>query len=136
MIQFDFSNKNYIVTGGAGGMGREVVRGIVAGGGNVALVDINAEAAAKVCAEAPEQIHFYKMDLADHANIRAVAAQIITDMGQVHGLVNLGGSPYTVRPGDRIAQLMVTPVVQPTVVPVTELDETERGAGGFGSTGR
>ena len=32
--------------------------------------------------------------------------------------------------------LMVTPVVQPTVVPVTELDETERGDGGFGSTGR
>ena len=50
--------------------------------------------------------------------------------------MNLGGSPYTVRPGDRIAQLMVTPVVQPTVVPVTELDETERGDGGFGSTGR
>ena len=60
MIQFDFSNKNYIVTGGAGGMGREVVRGIVAGGGNVALVDINAEAAAKVCAEAPEQIPFWR----------------------------------------------------------------------------
>ena len=52
------------------------------------------------------------------------------------GLVNLGNSPYTVRPGDRIAQLMVTPVVRPTVVPVSELDETDRGAGGFGSTGR
>ena len=52
------------------------------------------------------------------------------------GLVNLGDSPYTVRPGDRIAQLMVTPVVRPTVVPVSELDETGRGAGGFGSTGR
>ena len=100
MIQFDFSNKNYIVTGGAGGMGREVVRGIVAGGGNVALVDINAEAAAKVCAEAPEQIHFYKMDLSDHANIRAVAAQIITDMGQVHGLVNLGGIVDTTKFAD------------------------------------
>ena len=52
------------------------------------------------------------------------------------GLVNLGQSEYTVRPGDRIAQLMVTPVVRPTVVPVSELDETDRGAGGFGSTGR
>ena len=52
------------------------------------------------------------------------------------GLVNLGDNPYTVRPGDRIAQLMVTPVVRPTVVPVSELDETDRGAGGFGSTGR
>ena len=52
------------------------------------------------------------------------------------GLVNLGGEAYTIQPADRIAQLMVTPVVQPTVVPVTELDETERGNGGFGSTGR
>ena len=52
------------------------------------------------------------------------------------GLVNLGQSAYTVRPGDRIAQLMVTPVVQPTVVQVSALDDTDRGAGGFGSTGR
>ena len=52
------------------------------------------------------------------------------------GLVNLGQSAYTVQPGDRIAQLMVTPVVQPTVVQVSELDDTDRGACGFGSTGR
>ena len=52
------------------------------------------------------------------------------------GLVNLGQSAYTVRPGDRIAQLRVTPVVQPTVVQVSALDNTDRGAGGFGSTGR
>ena len=52
------------------------------------------------------------------------------------GLVNLGGEAYTVQPADRIAQLMVTPVVQPTVVPADTLDETDRGTGGFGSTGR
>lgn len=52
------------------------------------------------------------------------------------GLVNLGDEPYTVQPGDRIAQLMVVPVVQPTLTVVDELDETDRGAGGFGSTGR
>ena len=52
------------------------------------------------------------------------------------GLVNLGGETYTVQPGDRIAQLMVTPVVQPTLTLVDELDETSRGADGFGSTGR
>ena len=52
------------------------------------------------------------------------------------GLVNLSDAPYTVQPGDRIAQLMVTPVVQPRVHLVPELDETERGVGGFGSTGR
>ena len=52
------------------------------------------------------------------------------------GLVNLGDAPSTVQPGDRIAQLMVVPVVQPTLTVVDTLDETERGAGGFGSTGR
>lgn len=52
------------------------------------------------------------------------------------GLVNLSHEAYTVRPGDRIAQLMVVPVVQPTVVLAEELDETDRGSGGFGSTGR
>ncbi len=51
-------------------------------------------------------------------------------------LLNTASEPYSILPGDRIAQLMVTPVVQPTVELVTELPETERGAGGFGSTGR
>lgn len=52
------------------------------------------------------------------------------------GLVNLSEEDYTVLPGDRIAQLMITPVVQPAVTFVDTLDETERGAGGLGSTGR
>ena len=51
------------------------------------------------------------------------------------GLRNSGSSDFTVQPGDRIAQLMVTPVVQATIQMVDELDETQRGAGGFGSTG-
>ena len=42
----------------------------------------------------------------------------------------------TIQPGDRIAQLMVLPILRPTLTVVEELDETERGAGGFGSTGR
>ena len=52
------------------------------------------------------------------------------------GLVNLSGEAYTVQPGDSIAQLMVTPVMRPVAVQAETLDETERGAGGFGSTGR
>jgi dUTP pyrophosphatase len=51
-------------------------------------------------------------------------------------LVNLDPAvPYTVRPGDRIAQLVVQPVVQAAFVPVGELPGTSRGDGGFGSTG-
>lgn len=52
------------------------------------------------------------------------------------GLQNSGESDFTVRPGDRIAQLMVAPVVRANLRMVEELDETARGAGGFGSTGK
>lgn len=50
-------------------------------------------------------------------------------------LINLGQEPFVIEPLMRIAQLVVAPVVQVTVDEVTELDSTERGAGGFGSTG-
>ena len=50
-------------------------------------------------------------------------------------LVNLGSAPFTIQPGDRIAQLVVAPVTKVAVTVVTSLDETARGAGGFGSTG-
>ena len=50
-------------------------------------------------------------------------------------LVNLGAEPYVVRHGDRIAQCVVAPVVQAGFQVVDILDETMRGAGGFGSTG-
>ena len=52
------------------------------------------------------------------------------------GLQNSGKSDFVVRPGDRIAQLMIAPVIQAELQMVEELDETSRGAGGFGSTGR
>ncbi|WP_209344587.1 dUTP diphosphatase [Flavonifractor sp. AGMB03687] len=52
------------------------------------------------------------------------------------GLTNLSDKPYTIHPGDRIAQLVVTPVVLPQLEWVEELDDTERGTGGFGSTGQ
>jgi len=51
-------------------------------------------------------------------------------------LVNLGDAPVTLARGERVAQLVVAPVVQALVVEVEALTETERGAGGFGHTGR
>jgi len=51
-------------------------------------------------------------------------------------LTNLSDTPYTIQPGDRVAQLVISPVVQAQISLVDELDETDRGAGGFGSTGR
>ncbi|MFT4716652.1 MAG: dUTP pyrophosphatase [Paracoccaceae bacterium] len=51
-------------------------------------------------------------------------------------LVNLGAADFTVHHGDRIAQLIVAPVVQARFDAMATLDDTERGKGGFGSTGR
>ena len=50
-------------------------------------------------------------------------------------LVNLGQAPFAVRRGDRIAQLVVAPVSAPRFSLTEALDDTDRGAGGFGSTG-
>lgn len=51
-------------------------------------------------------------------------------------LHNHGAAPQTVAPGERIAQLVVTPVLIPGYTEVEELNDTERGSGGFGSTGK
>ncbi len=51
-------------------------------------------------------------------------------------LVNLGERPFTVRPGDRIAQAVLAPVERAVFTPVDALEGSRRGAGGFGSTGR
>lgn len=50
-------------------------------------------------------------------------------------LINLSAEDFTVRRGDRIAQMVIAPVIQAVVTEVSDLDETARGAGGFGSTG-
>ena|SRR5688572_27161288 len=51
-------------------------------------------------------------------------------------LINLGQEPFVIRRGERIAQMLVAPVVQARWDVVTTLSETARGAGGFGSTGK
>ena len=50
-------------------------------------------------------------------------------------MINLGDAPFEITHGMRIAQMVVAPVVQARFRAVAELDETARGAGGFGSTG-
>lgn len=52
------------------------------------------------------------------------------------GVINQFEEPYTIEPGERIAQMVVMPVSLAPVLEVESLDETDRGAGGFGSTGR
>jgi dUTP pyrophosphatase len=51
-------------------------------------------------------------------------------------LINLGEEDFVIRRGERIAQLVIAPVVQAAWAEVESLEDTARGAGGFGSTGR
>ena len=50
-------------------------------------------------------------------------------------LANVGAEPFAVRKGDRIAQMVIAPVTFAEIVETDSIDETDRGAGGFGSTG-
>lgn len=50
-------------------------------------------------------------------------------------LANFGAEPFAVRKGDRVAQMVVAPVTFAEIVETDSIDETDRGAGGFGSTG-
>lgn len=52
------------------------------------------------------------------------------------GLCNVSDKPYTIEPFERIAQMVIAPVVKAEFKEVKELDETNRGEGGFGSTGK
>ena len=97
--------------------------------------------------------------LAIHLDDPALAAVILprSGLGHKHGIVlgnlvglidsdyqgplmvscwNRGGTPFTIAPMERIAQLVIVPVVQAAFRRVEHFDASERGAGGFGSTGK
>lgn len=52
------------------------------------------------------------------------------------GLVNLSDEDYEISPGERVAQMIISPVLLPEISEAPALDETSRGSGGFGSTGK
>jgi dUTP pyrophosphatase len=51
-------------------------------------------------------------------------------------LINHGETPFSIRRGERIAQMVIAPVTQAQLIAVTQMSATDRGSGGFGSTGR
>ncbi|MEA4816558.1 MAG: SDR family NAD(P)-dependent oxidoreductase [Lachnospiraceae bacterium] len=88
----DFKGKNIIVTGGAGGIGREVAKGIVNGGGKVIIIDINKNAADEVISElGKENCEAYMVDLSNPSEIREVFGGICKKYGYIHGLANVAG---------------------------------------------
>ena len=87
---FDFNGKTVIVTGGAQGIGKEVVRGVVNGGGHAIIMDLNEEKAKETARELGN-CSVYKVDLGSSENIRRVMAKVLGDFRRVDVLVNCGG---------------------------------------------
>jgi dUTP pyrophosphatase len=108
---------------------------------------------------APGEAELIPTGMAIHVGDPGLAAVILprSGLGHRHGIVlgnlvglidsdyqgqlmvscwNRGREPYTIRPGERIAQLVVVPVVQVELDVVEDFDPTARGAGGFGHSGR
>ncbi|UJF16749.1 SDR family oxidoreductase (plasmid) [Jeotgalibaca sp. MA1X17-3] len=99
----DFKNEIAIVTGGAQGIGKEVVKGIIEGGGKVIIVDINERVAKETVDELGDAVSFYKMDLGDSDQIRITMKQIIEDFEKIDILINCGGIVST-KPFQDISQ--------------------------------
>ena len=106
----------------------------------------------------PGQTHLIPTGISIHIGDPGLAAMILprSGLGHKHGIVlgnlvglidsdyqgplmvscwNRGSTPFTVQPMERIAQLVIVPVVQAQFRRVDEFDESARGEGGFGSTG-
>lgn len=100
----EFNNKNVIVTGGAAGIGKAVVEGVVRGGGHAIIVDINKQAALAVQNElGNEYVSVYKTDLSKPDEIRKVFHTIIEEKTQIHSLINNAGIVNS-KPFEEISQ--------------------------------
>jgi dUTP diphosphatase len=138
-------------------LGREVPLPSYATAGSAGL-DLRACLDAPLRLE-PGQAELVPTGLAIHVDDPGLAAVLLprSGLGHKHGIVlgnlvglidsdyqgqvmvsawNRGKEPFTIQPGDRIAQLVVVPVVQVQLEVVEAFDESARGAGGFGSSGR
>lgn len=90
-MAFDFTGKTAIVTGGTQGIGLEIAKGIVAGGGHVALIARNAAKGEAAVAELGEGNKFYQLDVADAPKARETVEQIFADLPQTNILINCAG---------------------------------------------
>ncbi len=138
-------------------IGREFPLPAYATSGSAGL-DLRACIAAPLVLE-PGRAELLPTGLAIHVDDPGLAAVILprSGLGHKHGIVlgnlvglidsdyqgqlmvscwNRGREPYTVQPGERIAQLVLVPVVQVDLEVVESFEESSRGAGGFGSSGK
>lgn len=88
---FDFKEKTFIITGAAQGIGYEVAKGVVAGGGKVVILDLNAEKGQKTADSFNGSACFYPIDLANPKIIRETLKTVKKEVPNISGLVNVAG---------------------------------------------
>jgi len=83
--------KTFITTGGASGLGRAAAEAILAAGGHVVLLDVNAETGAAAEAALGAKARFVKADVTSEAEVQAAVQTAVTAFGGLHGVVNAAG---------------------------------------------
>nr|WP_302144986.1 SDR family NAD(P)-dependent oxidoreductase [Limosilactobacillus mucosae] len=90
-MRYDYDGKNVIVTGATGGIGKEVAKGVIAGGGSVAVIGLEFDDAVKVAAELGKHAHPYAMDQSNRDEVATVFKRILNDFGHIDTLINVAG---------------------------------------------
>jgi NAD(P)-dependent dehydrogenase (short-subunit alcohol dehydrogenase family) len=85
------TGKTFIITGGASGLGRASADAIIAAGGNVVLVDVNAETGTSAQHALGSQARFAQADVTSEAQVTAAVALAVSAFGGLHGAVNAAG---------------------------------------------
>jgi 3-oxoacyl-[acyl-carrier protein] reductase len=92
VMAFDFSGKTALITGGSAGIGAEISKGIVAGGGHVVVCARNAEKGQKFVNEVlGKGNYFYQLDISKPAEARATIAKILDEVPSIDILINNAG---------------------------------------------
>src|SRR3546814_18741176 len=89
----DLSGKTIIVTGGGSGIGRATVELLVASGANVAVADINDEAGEAVVAASGGKAAYFRCDIAQDEDVKALVSQTLAEFGGLDGAFNNAGIP-------------------------------------------
>src|SRR3546814_19279862 len=89
----DLSGKTIIVTGGGSGIGRATVELLVASGANVAVADINDEAGEAVVAASGGKAAYFRCDIVQEEDVKALVAQDLAAFGGLDGVVNNAAIP-------------------------------------------
>ena len=87
----EISGKAFVVTGGASGLGRATAEAIVAAGGSVVILDVNAETGTSAEQALGKQARFAQADVTSEEQVKAAVDLAVSSFGGLHGAVNAAG---------------------------------------------